>query len=40
MEGGRWLSVTVPLERLPLYRRAGVEIPRGPVVQHTGELPA
>jgi len=38
--GGRWLSVSVPLERLPLYRRAGVEIPRGPVVQHTGQLPA
>lgn len=38
LEGGRWLETTVPLERLPLYRRAGVDIPRGPVVQHTGEL--
>lgn len=36
--GGQWLKVTVPLERLPLYRRSGVEIPRGPVVQHTGQL--
>ena len=38
MTGGQWLKVTVPLERLPLYRRAGSHIPRGPVVQHTGEL--
>jgi alpha-D-xyloside xylohydrolase len=36
--GGRWLGVTVPLERLPLYRRAEGEIELGPVVQHTGEL--
>lgn len=37
--GGRWLTVTVPLERLPLYRRAGAVVETGPVVQHTGELP-
>jgi len=36
--GGRWLDVMVPLERLPLYRRAEAEIELGPVVQHTGEL--
>jgi len=36
--GGRWLRVTVPLERLPLYRRADAEIETGPAVQHTGEL--
>ena len=38
LTGGRWLRVSAPLERLPLYRRAGAAIPRGPVVQHTGEL--
>ena len=36
--GGRWLDETVPLERLPLYRRAEAEIELGPVVQHIGEL--
>jgi alpha-D-xyloside xylohydrolase len=38
LAGGRWLGVTVQLERLPLYRRAGAEIELGPVIQHTGEL--
>lgn len=38
LTGGRWLHVEVPLERLPLYRRAGAEIPLGSVVQHTGLL--
>ena len=38
LAGGRWLDVEVPLERLPLYRRAEAEIELGPVVQHTGEL--
>jgi alpha-D-xyloside xylohydrolase len=38
LAGGRWLGVTVPLERLPLYRRAGAEVQLGPLVQHTGEL--
>lgn len=36
--GGRWLRATVPLERLPLYRREGAVIELGPVVQHTGQL--
>jgi alpha-D-xyloside xylohydrolase len=38
LAGGRWVRVAVPLERLPLYRRAGFEVQLGPVVQHTGEL--
>jgi len=40
LEGGRWLQVSVPLDRLPLYRRSGAEIELGPVVQHTGDLEA
>ena len=38
VEGARWLEQTVPLERLPLYVRAGACLPFGPDVQHTGEL--
>lgn len=34
------LSLTdVPLDRMPLYVRAGAVITLGPVIQHTGELP-
>ncbi|MGH7920632.1 MAG: TIM-barrel domain-containing protein, partial [Candidatus Dormibacteraceae bacterium] len=39
LEGGQWLRTTVPLERLPLFRRAGAEVEMGPLGQHTGELP-
>jgi alpha-D-xyloside xylohydrolase len=38
LAGGRWITVRVPLERLPLYRRAAAEIELGPAVQHTGQL--
>ena len=37
-EGGRSLALTYPLDRFPVFARAGAEIPFGPVVQHTGEL--
>jgi alpha-glucosidase len=36
--GGRSVAVDAPLDRLPLYVRAGASIPTEPVVQHTGEM--
>jgi alpha-D-xyloside xylohydrolase len=38
--GGRTLRVAAPLERVPLFVRAGSILPLGPVVQHTGEQPS
>ena len=35
--GGRAVSIAAPLERLPLFVRAGALIPLGPVLQHEGE---
>ncbi|ALK99353.2 TIM-barrel domain-containing protein [Massilia sp. WG5] len=37
-EGGSSAMVAAPLERLPLFIRAGAGVPAAPVVQHTGEL--
>ncbi len=37
-EGGREVEVDAPLNRLPLFARAGAVIPTQPVVQHTGEI--
>jgi len=39
-DGGRTLQVAAPLERVPLFVRAGSILPLGPVVQHTCEQPA
>lgn len=36
--GGRWLSVRVPLDRIPVFVRSGVALPLAPVVQCTDEL--
>jgi alpha-glucosidase len=36
-EGPRGVTVEAPLDRLPLFVRAGAIVPLGPVVQHTGE---
>jgi len=33
------VQAEAPLARLPLYVRAGAVLPRGPVMQHTGEWP-
>jgi alpha-glucosidase len=33
------IEAEAPLARLPLYVRAGTVLPRGPVIQHTGEWP-
>ncbi|MFL6211420.1 MAG: glycoside hydrolase family 31 protein [Pyrinomonadaceae bacterium] len=37
-EGGTSANVAAPLNRLPLFVRAGAIIPTQPVVQHTGEM--
>ena len=37
-EGGRAISETVPLDRIPVFVRDGAAIALGPAVQHTGEL--
>jgi alpha-glucosidase len=36
--GGTSARVAAPLDRLPLFIRAGAVVPTAPVVQHTGEL--
>lgn len=38
-EGGRAVRCEAPLERLPLYARAGAVVPLWPVQQHVGERP-
>ena len=38
-EGPGGITVEAPLERLPLFVRAGAILPMGPVVQHTAERP-
>lgn len=37
--GGQTILADAPLERMPLFIRAGSVVPMGPVVQHTGERP-
>ena len=37
-EGGKSVEIDAPLDRLPLFVRAGAGIPIQPVVQHTGEM--
>lgn len=39
LAGGREVTADAPLERLPLYVRAGSVLALQPVVQHTGEMP-
>ena len=39
-DGGRTLRAAAPLERVPLFVRAGSILPLGPVMQHSGEQPA
>lgn len=40
LTGPRVLELHMPLERIPLYGRAGTRVPLGPAVQRTAELPA
>lgn len=37
-EGGKDAEIEAPLERLPLFVRAGAAVPTQPAVQHTGEM--
>jgi len=37
-EGGTEIGVNAPIERLPLFLRAGAALMRQPVMQHTGEM--
>jgi alpha-glucosidase len=37
-DGGKEVEVEAPLDRLPLYARAGAVIPTQPVIQHTDEM--
>lgn len=37
-EGGTFATVAAPLDRLPLFIRAGASVPTEPVVQDTGEM--
>ncbi|OGO50639.1 MAG: hypothetical protein A2148_00765, partial [Chloroflexi bacterium RBG_16_68_14] len=39
VDGPRWLELTVPLERLPLYVRDDSLLPLGPEMTHVGERP-
>ncbi len=39
LSGGRWLDLDVPLDRTPLWQRAGTVVPLGPDRQHTGDGP-
>jgi len=38
-QAGGHVEAEAPLERMPLYVRAGTVLPRGPVMQHTGQWP-
>jgi alpha-D-xyloside xylohydrolase len=40
IEGGKAIDAVAPLERLPLYVRAGSIVPMGPDVQYAAEKPA
>jgi alpha-D-xyloside xylohydrolase len=40
LTGGRTMDAAAPLDRIPLYVRAGSIIPMGPDVEHTTEKPA
>jgi alpha-D-xyloside xylohydrolase len=39
VEGGRWLDLDVPLDRIPLWQRAGTVVALGPDRQHTADGP-
>jgi len=39
-EGGKYITADAPLDRMPLYVKAGSIIPFGPALQYTSQLPA
>jgi alpha-D-xyloside xylohydrolase len=40
LTGGRWIDASAPLNRIPLYVRAGSILPVGPEIEYTTEKPA
>ena len=40
ISGGKWIEAPAPLDRLPLFVRAGAVIPMQQVVQYTDQAPA
>ena len=40
MKGGQEVEAEAPLERIPLYVRAGSIIPFGPEIEYAGQAPA
>ena len=40
MEGGKAIDAAAPLERIPLFVRAGSIVPMGPDVEYAAEKPA
>jgi alpha-D-xyloside xylohydrolase len=40
LKGGRDIEATAPLDRIPLYIRAGSILPLGPEIEYAGEKPA
>lgn len=39
LQGGKWYSIRIGVDRIPLYLRGGAIIPMGPVMQYIGEKP-
>ena len=39
LDGGRWLDLEVPIDRVPLWQRAGTVVPLGPDRQHVADGP-
>lgn len=38
MSGGRWISVEMAIEKIPIYIREGAVIPMGPVMNYIDEF--
>jgi alpha-D-xyloside xylohydrolase len=39
LSGGRWIEVEAPLEKLPLFVKAGAILPMGPAMDYVDQLP-
>ncbi|NOR34226.1 MAG: DUF5110 domain-containing protein, partial [Bacteroidales bacterium] len=40
VKGGQWITVDAPIDRIPLYVKAGSILPMGPFIQYSDEKPA
>ena len=38
MSGGRWISVEMAIDKMPIYIREGAVIPMGPVMNYIDEF--